>query len=128
MATTTSEKETSTLIASSKVNGTSVFNSAGESVGSIDDIMIDKISGKSAYAVVSWGGFLGIGSDYYPVPWSALKYDRALGGYVTNMTKDRLQDAPSFKGDTDPGWGNRDYETRLHDVYGAEPYWGSMAR
>lgn len=126
MANMTTEKETSSLIASSKVSGTSVYNPGGESMGSIDDIMIDKKSGKSAYAIVSWGGFLGIGSDYYPVPWSALKYDTGLGGYVTNMTKDRLQNAPSFKRDTDPGWGYRDFETKVHGVYGTEPYWGAM--
>jgi len=128
MATMTTEKETTSLIAASKVNGTGVYNAAGESVGSIDDVMIDKKSGKAAYAVVSWGGFLGIGNDYYPVPWSALRYDLGMGGYVTNMTKDRLQDAPSFVRNTDPGWGNRDYESKVHDFYGADPYWGTMVR
>jgi sporulation protein YlmC with PRC-barrel domain len=122
----TTEKETTSLIAASKVNGTSVYNPAGESVGTIDDVMIDKKSGKSAYAVVTFGGFLGIGSDYYPVPWSALKYDTNMGGYVTGITKDSLQSAPSFKRDADPGWGDRDFETKLHGFYGVEPYWGTM--
>jgi sporulation protein YlmC with PRC-barrel domain len=126
MATMTTEKETTALIASSKVNGTSVYNTVGESVGSIDDIMIDKKTGKAAYAVVSWGGFLGMGSDYYPVPWSALKYDTRMEGYVTGITKAQLQGAPSFRRDTDPGWGNRDYETKVHDFYGVGPYWGAM--
>jgi sporulation protein YlmC with PRC-barrel domain len=119
----TTEKETNSLIATSKVNGANVYNTRGESVGSINDVMIDKQSGKTAYAVVSFGGFLGMGSDYYPVPWSTLKYDTRLGGYVTNLTKDRLQGAPSYARDADPGWGDREYETRVHDFYGAGPYW-----
>jgi sporulation protein YlmC with PRC-barrel domain len=72
MANMTAEKETTTLIAASKVDGTSVYNTAGESVGTIDDVMVDKQTGKVAYAVMSFGGFLGMGADYYPVPWTTL--------------------------------------------------------
>jgi sporulation protein YlmC with PRC-barrel domain len=118
---TTNEKETTSLIASSKVNGTSVYNSAGESVGSIDDIMINKKTGHAAYAVVSWGGFLGLGSAYYPVPWSALKYDTNMGGYVTGITKAALERAPSFRDDAEPDWDDRDYETKVRNFYATLP-------
>ena len=75
-------QETSSLIASDKVQGTNVYNAAGDNLGSIHDLMIDKVSGKVAYAIMSFGGFLGIGSQYHPLPWSVLKYDTRLGGYV----------------------------------------------
>jgi sporulation protein YlmC with PRC-barrel domain len=72
--------ETGNLIASSKVQGTAVYNTAGESLGEIDDLMIDKSTGKVAYAIMSFGGFLGImGNKYHPLPWSVLKYDTGRG-------------------------------------------------
>lgn len=115
--------ETSSLIGSDKVSGTSVFNLAGEDLGEIRDVMIDKASGKVAYAVMSFGGFLGIGERYYPVPWSMLKYDTARGGYVVDLSKSRLEGAPSYGEGGFAGLGDRDYEARLHDFYGAGPYW-----
>src|SRR5437868_3935617 len=72
---TTERRETASLIGSDKVDGTAVYGSDQKRIGSIQRIMIDKISGKVAYAVMSFGGFLGIGEDYYPVPWPTLKYD-----------------------------------------------------
>jgi hypothetical protein len=118
--------ETSALIAGGKVTGTNVYNTKGESVGSISDIMIDKNSGKVAYAVMSFGGFLGMGSDYHPLPWAVLKYDTGLGGYVVNLSKDKLQSAPHYARDADPGWGDREYESKVHNYYGVGPYWGGM--
>jgi hypothetical protein len=117
-------KETSNLIAGNKVTGTSVYNAVGESIGSIYDVMIDKKSGKVAYAVMSFGGFLGIGNEYHPLPWSTLKYDTGKGGYVVNLSKSQLEGAPHYPQGTDPGWGNRDYESKLHSYYGVGPYWG----
>ena len=89
------DQETTALIAASKVQGTEVYNSAGESLGSIHDVMIDKISGNVAYAIMSFGGFLGIGNSYHPLPWSLLQYDTGKGGYVVNLDKDQLEGAPS---------------------------------
>jgi len=74
----TDARETTALIGSDKVEGTDVYNARGEHMGSIERVMIDKRSGQVAYAVLSFGGFLGIGSDYYPVPWAALTYDTTL--------------------------------------------------
>src|SRR5215217_3227899 len=90
-----STRETSSLIGSDKVEGTAVYGTDQTKIGTVQRVMIDKISGKVAYAVISFGGFLGVGEDYYPVPWSTLKYDTNLGGYVTGVTADSLKSAPS---------------------------------
>ena len=72
--------ESANVISASKVTGTNVYNTAGESLGEINDVMIDKRSGKIAYAIMSFGGFLGIGEQYHPLPWATLKYDTRQGG------------------------------------------------
>lgn len=84
-------KETGTLIGSDKVEGTAVYGSDREQIGSIERVMIDKVSGKISYAVLSFGGFLGIGHDHYPLPWSSLKYDTSLGGYITGISEAQLK-------------------------------------
>jgi hypothetical protein len=84
--------------------------------------MIDKISGKVAYAVLSFGGFLGMGEDYYPVPWATLKYDTKLGGYVLALTRDELEQAPKYS--ESQGWNwSRENDQRVYDYYRTEPYW-----
>src|SRR6478735_1698359 len=90
-----------TLIAAEKVNGTNVYNPAGDKLGSVEDIMIDKVSGKAIYAVMSFGGFLGIGDKHHPLPWSSLKYDTQKEGYVVNLDKRTLEGAPSYEVDED---------------------------
>ena len=116
--------ETASLISSGKVMGTGVYNTAGDSLGEIHDVMIDKQSGRIAYAVMSFGGFLGIGERYHPLPWVTLKYDTRQGGYVVGLTREQLQGAPTFGGQERPAWGDRAYEKRIHDYYSAPPYWG----
>src|ERR1700758_5806931 len=91
-----SARETAHLIASDKVEGTSVRRSNGDRVGAIERVMIDKISGKVAYAVMSFGGFMGIGGDYYPLPWQLLTYNPQLGGYEVNVGEEQLKGAPKF--------------------------------
>lgn len=108
------------LISSDDVNGTAVYGSDGSSVGSIDHLMIEKVSGRVAYAVMSFGGFLGLGHSHYPVPWGALEYDTSLGGYRTNITEQQLRDAPAY---SDDSWGNRTWETDIHRHYNAPTYW-----
>jgi hypothetical protein len=81
----TEARETAGLIGSDKVEGTAVYDANGERIGSIDRVMLEKRSGQVAYAVLRFGGFLGIGSDYYPIPWESLSYDTNLGGYRTNI-------------------------------------------
>ena len=123
MATRLETQETThSLIGSDKVDGTAVYGPDQEKIGSIERVMIDKISGKVAYAVLSFGGFLGIGEDYYPVPWPTLNYDTNLGGYRVNLTKDQLEKAPSYS--ESEGWNwSRENDRRVYDYYRANPYW-----
>jgi PRC-barrel domain len=109
------------LISSEDVQGTDVYGPADDTkIGTIDHLMIEKISGRVVYAVMSFGGFLGLGHSHYPVPWAALKYDTSVDGYRTGITERQLQDAPEF---SDDQWGDRDWESRTHEHYGVRPYW-----
>src|ERR1700688_2441969 len=103
-------KETTVLIAGRKVSGTSVYNATGENVGSIYDVMIDKKSGKIVYALMSFGGFLGVGKKLSPLPWAVLKYGPALGGYVVHLSKSQLDGAPSYPVDFLPDFSDRRQE------------------
>ena len=114
--------ETTSLISAGKVQGTNVYNTQGDHLGEVCDVMIDKRSGKIAYAVMSFGGFVGIGNSYHPLPWNTLKYDTRQGGYVVGLTKEQLQGAPMFGQEEVPAWGGA-YEQRIHDYYKAAPYW-----
>ncbi len=111
------KSETPSLIAASKVNGTNVYNSGGDSLGSIYDVMIDKRSGKVAYAVMSFGGFLGMGENYHPLPWDVLHYDEQLGGYVVNVATERLQAGPAYDASETPEWSSG-YGHEIDDYYG----------
>jgi len=82
--------------------------------------MIDKISGRVTYAVMSFGGFLGLGHSHYPIPWAALKYDTSLNGYVTGITEQQLKDAPAF---SDDSWFDRNWEKQTYNHYNVAPYW-----
>ncbi len=114
--------ETDRLIASNKVEGTAVYNRQGERLGSVYNFMVDKFTGQVAYAVMSFGGFLGIGERYHPLPWRVLDYDPAMGGYVVDLDRARLEQAPSFSADESPDWRYRDWGRRIHDHYGVLPY------
>ena len=111
-------QETSTLIAASKVQGTDVFNRGGDRLGSIHDLMLDKRSGQVAYAIMAFGGFLGVWDSYHPLPWSLLKYNTNLGGYLVDIDQRQLEDAPSFAVGTEPAWGDPAYERQVRDYYG----------
>jgi len=116
--------ENAGVISASKVTGTNVYNTEGDLLGEIHDVMLDKRSGRIAYAIMSFGGFLGIGEQYHPLPWATLKYDTRQGGYVVGLTREQLQGAPTFALTDSPAWGDRAYETRIHDYYKTAPYWG----
>ena len=116
--------ETERLISSDKVEGTPVYNRQDESIGSVYTVMIDKYSGQVAYAVMSFGGFLGIGERYHPLPWKALDFDPRLGGYVVDVTREQLERAPSYGSDEVP-WDNPGYGRSVYDYYGMTyPYAG----
>lgn len=111
-----SANETHTLIGSDKVEGTAVFGPDGERMGSIARVMIEKRTGRVSYAVLSFGGFLGIGDDHYPVPWPALKYNTALGGYQIAVTVNQLEGAPRHSAEGDRDWAKA---AEIDDYYGA---------
>ena len=102
----TEARETGSLIGSDKVEGTAVYGADDTKIGSIERVMIDKMSGKVSYAVLSFGGFLGIGDDHYPLPWQSLKYDTNLGGYRTGITETQLQGAPRYGNDNAWNWSD----------------------
>jgi hypothetical protein len=113
--------ETDRLIASNKVEGTAVYNRQGERLGSVYNFMVDKRSGQVEYAVMSFGGFLGIGDSYHPLPWKSLTYDTNQGGYVVDLDKNRLQGAPSYSSSEAPDWSDPSYGRRIDDYYGPFP-------
>ena len=115
--------ETDRLIASNKVEGTAVYNRQGERLGEVYNFMVDKRSGQVAYAVMSFGGFLGMGGGHHPLPWKALTYDTGLGGYVVGLSRQQLEGTPSYARDEAPWGGNPDYGRDVYAHYGL-PYGG----
>lgn len=109
--------ETHRLIASDKVEGTAVFDRQGEKLGTVKNFMVDKLSGRVEYAVMSFGGFLGMGESRHPLPWAALDYDPEQGGYVVDLDKDTLKQAPHYMQDNEPAFDNA-YNERVYKYYG----------
>jgi sporulation protein YlmC with PRC-barrel domain len=105
------------LIAASKVNGTAVYNASGENLGSIYDVMLNKTSGTADYAIMSFGGFLGMGERYHPIPWAQLTYNPDVGGYVVNLDRDRLEGAPNYAEGDVREWDER-RTTDVDNYYG----------
>lgn len=114
-------KDTPTLIASDRVEGTRVYGADGKHIGSIERLILGKQDGRVAYAILSFGGFLGIGNDHYPLPWEKLNYDTQLDGYRIDLTREQIEGAPSYADDDDT-WYN-DNGRRVYDYYGVPPYW-----
>ena len=105
------------VISSDKVEGTAVYNADGDKLGSIDDLIIDKRSGMVRYAALEFGGFLGMGTDRYPLPWSMLKYDTGLDGYVVPLQKEQLENAPRYPQSEAPDYTD-EYGRKVYDYYG----------
>lgn len=105
-------------IRATTVNGTDVFSANGEHIGHIDDIVLSKTKGSAVYAVMSFGGFLGIGERYHPLPWQSLSYDETRGGYVVSVTREQLEGAPSYQRGSDPDWNDPDFASRVSRHYG----------
>jgi PRC-barrel domain len=114
-------KETHSLIASDKVEGTAAYRSNGEKIGKIQRVMIGKQSGKVGYAIMSFGGFMGIGEDYYPLPWSLLTYNPRLEGYEVNISEDQLNGAPKYSTHDSWDWGDR--SQAIDEYYDVKPNW-----
>ncbi|MFO1127747.1 MAG: PRC-barrel domain-containing protein [Rhodospirillales bacterium] len=119
-----SAQETSRLISADKVEGTSVYDTSGDNVGTIKNVMIDKASGQVVYATMASGGLLGIGSDYFALPWNALKYNTSLGGYEVEMSRDKLEGAPAgSETEVISKLEDQSFGSKVYDYYGTKPYW-----
>lgn len=116
---TPSTTTTGDVISSDKVEGTSVYNNTGDKLGSIDDLMIDKRTGQVRYAVMKFGGFLGIDTDRYPIPWNMLKYDTEKDGYVVPLDKSKLEKAPKYQDQDAPAYDTT-YGKRVNGYYGVD--------
>jgi sporulation protein YlmC with PRC-barrel domain len=121
---TTASGHTSAILAS-KVKGTSVYNTAGDKIGHVEDIVLDKQSDHIMFAALGFGGVLGVGEKYYPVPWSVLDYNKDRGGYVVPMSEEELKSAPTYrledltKNDGDIG----NIRKTTYDYYKVQPDW-----
>jgi hypothetical protein len=114
------------LIASDRVEGTAVRRPNGDRIGRIERLMIDKISGKVSYAVLSFGGFLGIGANLIPLPWARMMYSRKLNAYQLDLADEELRHAPSFMDSQNFDWGDRALEEDVNRYDGVPPYWGGF--
>ncbi len=117
----TAIRQGNALIASDRVEGTAVYDSKGDRLGSIERFMVDKLSGQAQYAVLSFGGLFGLGHRHYPLPWQALTYDPDKGGYVVDLSRDRLEDAPSYDAEGEEPVFDRDYGAQVYGYYGLTP-------
>lgn len=109
--------ETGGLIASDRVEGTPVYDPDGERLGTIENFMVGKRSGRVEYAVMSFGGFLGIGERHFPIPWDELDYDEDEDGYIVSITERDLEDAPSHRAGENMDYG-RGYGADVRHYYG----------
>ena len=112
------QREYGNLIGSDKVEGTAVYGADDSNIGTIERVMIDKLSGRVSYVVLAFGGFLGLGNDHYQLPWQSLKYDTRLGGYVTGVTEEQLRGAPKYSDEREWDWGDLATGRKVDDYYG----------
>jgi sporulation protein YlmC with PRC-barrel domain len=110
-------------IRASRVIGTAVYNTAGENIGTIEDVMLDKLSNGIMFAVIGFGGFLGIGEKYHAIPWSVLDYEPSRGGYVVPFTKDQLKGAPAYSIDELTGEDGEAARNASFSYWNVDPYW-----
>lgn len=111
------------LIAAKQVQNATVYSAALDKLGSLEDVMIDKATGRIAYAVLSYGGFLGIGERFYPLPWEKLTYNTEVGGYVVDIDRDVLEGAPSYTDQAAAEWNDETWRRGVYTYYGVPPFW-----
>ena len=111
------------VLAASTLEGDKVVNAAGENIGKIDEIMIDTITGRVAYAVLSFGGFMGMGDKLFAIPWSRLSLDEDDKVFRLDIDKETLEAAPGFDKDNWPDMTDRSWGTRIYEYYHTDPYW-----
>jgi sporulation protein YlmC with PRC-barrel domain len=117
------DKKYRRVLSASTLAGDSIRNPAGEDLGKLDQIMIDIPSGKVAYAVLSFGGVLGMGSKLFAVPWSALKVDEDQKCLILDANKKKLENAPGFDKDNWPNMADNSWGSEVSRFYGVAPYW-----
>ena len=117
------ESASGRVISASMVEGTPVCNAQGERLGTVDDIMIDKLTGQVRYAVLGFGGFLGLGDKLFPLPWRALDYNKDWEAFVVDIDKERLENAPGFDTDNPPDLGDEAFGQKVYEFYGFSDYW-----
>ena len=113
-------RESANLIAADKVEGTAVYNMAGENVGTIRNVMIDKLSGKVVFATMAFGGVLGMGQKYHALPWNVLTYNTNLGGYQLDVEREKLQQGPAAtEEELTHNFQDRNWSRQVHEYYGS---------
>lgn len=118
------EKEKqSSVIGSDRVEGTAIYSSDGDKIGSVDKLLIEKQGGRVTDAIVSVGGFLGIGDEKHSLPWSKLDYDTELGGYHLDVTEEQLKNAPRFNAGEETQPYDREYQSQVYSYWAVSPYW-----
>jgi sporulation protein YlmC with PRC-barrel domain len=105
------------------VRGDRVYNPEGEDLGRIEDLMLDLETGSIAYAVLSFGGFLGLGDKHFAIPWQALRLDQERSTVVLDIPRERLKDAQGFDRNDPPNFADRSWGAEVHSHYGYDPYW-----
>lgn len=110
------------LMGADTLLGNDVYNLQDDDLGDIKDIMLDMRTGRVSYAVLSFGGFLGMGEKLFAVPWSALKLDTVNKRFTLDVEKERLETAPGFDPDSWPNMADATWEKTIHDYYGTQPY------
>lgn len=116
-------KSDPSVLSSSSISGDAVVNRAGDSLGKIEDLMIDLGMGRVAYAVLSFGGFLGMGNKLFAIPFEALELDAVNKRFILDVPKERLEAAPGFDKDNWPDFANRSWGSSVYTHYGRTPYW-----
>jgi len=117
------DKRFRSVLSASSISGDPVRNAAGEDLGHIEDLMIDLTSGKVAYAVLSFGGFLGMGDKLFAIPWNALTVDEDEQCVVLNVDKNTIENAPGFDKGNWPDFSDQSWGTQISDYYKTRPYW-----
>ena len=116
-------QEQPAVLSATTVIGDKVVNPQGENLGKIEEVMLDVNDDRIAYAVLSFGGFLGVGDKLFAVPWGALTLDAANHQFVLDESKERLQNAPGFDKNNWPDMADRRFATQMYDYYATPKYW-----
>lgn len=128
MTTTETGKKYRRVLSASTLAGDRVVNAAGEDIGKIDEIMLDTPSGRVAYAVLSFGGFLGMGDKLFAIPWSRLSLDEDNKCFRLDVDKETLKRAPGFDKDNWPDMADQEWGAKIYTYYRSQPYWTDLTR